>query len=384
MLPLMHPRVVPVTTPGGAYDVVIGAGLLPSLGPRVAALCPGPLTRAVLVHDAALPGPTVASAAESLRSAGARIEQVGLVADESRKDWASAGELLRALTACRLERDQPVVALGGGLIGDLAGFAAAVYRRGVPVIQCPTTLLAMVDASVGGKTGVNVRIGEDLLKNMAGAFHQPRLVLADVATLGSLPDRHLRAGLAECIKHALIAGSVPGAPAGMLERTRGAIAGVLARDPGVCVDIIAWSVTLKAAVVASDERETAPDHAGGRALLNLGHTFGHAVETLPGQDLLHGEAVGLGLIAAATTSQALGLAGTALVDLVRGLIRAAGLPDRLAPGADAGAILDRMGHDKKVSAGRPRLVLPREAGRAGVHADPPVEAVRAGVRAILG
>jgi len=368
--------------PSRAYDVVVGEGVLAELGPRVAGLLGA--GRCFLVADSGVPQGVVGSAEASLRGAGCEPVTRVVEAGEAHKTWQAAGELLLAMASEGMERRHPVVALGGGVVGDLAGFAASAYRRGVPIVQCPTTLLAMVDASVGGKAGVNLPgpAGAGALKNMAGAFHQPVLVLADVAVLESLPVRHLRAGLAECIKHAMLCDAVPQRDPGLLEVTRGALRAWKGQRPsgGLLVELIARNVALKAGVVAEDEREELT--GGGRALLNLGHTFGHAVETAPGSALLHGEAVGLGLIAAANTAIALRLVGSECERLTRELVEHAGLPvvvEGLAPAQ----VRARMAHDKKVEGGKLRLVLPVGPGRAGVVEGPSEDAVLAGVVAML-
>lgn len=368
--------------PGRVYDVVVGEGVVAELGPRVAGLLGA--GRCLLVADSCLPGEVVGRAEASLRDAGCEPVTRAVHAGETHKTWDAAGELLRVMAREGLERRHPVIALGGGVVGDLAGFVASAYRRGVSVVQCPTTLLAMVDASVGGKTGVNLPgpAGAGALKNMAGAFHQPVLVLADVGVLGTLPVRHLRAGLAECIKHAMLCDAVPKRDPGLLEATRSAVRGWKGERPrgGALVDLIARSVALKAGVVVEDEREEAS--GGGRALLNLGHTFGHALETAPGSTLLHGEAVGLGLIAAATTAATLGLVGSECERLTREMLEHAGLPTA-AVGPTPGEIRARMAHDKKVEGGKLRLVLPVGPGRATVVEDPAEDAVAAGIAAML-
>ncbi len=279
------------------------------------------------------------------------------------------------------------------MVGDLAGFAAATYRRGVPVIQCPTTLLAMVDASVGGKTGVNLDLGTseapDLKKNAVGAFHQPSLVLADTDSLGSLAPRHLRAGLAECIKHGMIAADA-GDP-GLLAWIGKNLNGLLGLDRALVTELVTRNVAVKARIVAGDEREE--NSSGGRAILNLGHTFGHAIETLPGLSpdrnmanapLLHGEAVALGLVAAAACSAKLGLCPLGLLDQVGDLLTRAGLPTKVAGLPSDEAIITLMGHDKKAMGGAMRLVLPVGGGRAMVVANPAREGVAAGLAAIRG
>lgn len=389
-------RVVAVRTAGGAYDVLVGAHLLSGVGDRLrTVLAPA---RALLVCDGALPEAITQSAAQSLERAGLAAASVSLHASEADKSLDTLGRLLEAMAACRLERSDVVVALGGGVVGDVAGFAAAVYRRGVAVVQCPTTLLAMVDASVGGKTAVNLRVAGQLRKNMVGAFWQPALVLCDVRTLRSLPARQLRAGLAECVKHALIASSTPwarapGAMSGpaLLDWTLEAIPAVEALEEDALVELVARNVAVKASVVEQDEREEAADDVGGRALLNLGHTFAHAVEPLTGlrwpdgqaaSPLLHGEAVALGLVAAGACAEALGLLEAADVERIRRALTAAKLPTCVAGLPDDEALLQAMRHDKKQRKGAMRLALPGPLGCARVVRDPPLEAVKAGLAAI--
>lgn len=380
------PRVVRVAMSERSYDVVIGRGLLLELGARtVVTLSPRRLQRARLVADTNLPRAVVDRAAASLRAAGLEVQVSRLVATEADKSLATVERLLLEMSAARHERWDPVIALGGGITGDVAGFAASIARRGVPVVQCPTTLLAMVDASVGGKTGVNLVDGGVLRKNMVGAFWQPRLVLIDLDTLTSLPERERRAGLAECIKHAMIAGTVQPAEA----RSVATLTERYIRGGADAGELVAANVQLKATVVQGDEREELGDGPGGRALLNLGHTFGHAIEPLPGltlstgatAPLLHGEAIALGLVAAAATSRAMGEAGID-PDATRQLLSSAGLPVSVAGLPDDGTVLAAMMHDKKVEGGRLRLVLPGSGGTARIVVDPPLEAVRAGLAAI--
>lgn len=382
---------IPINTPGGRYDVVIAHDGLDALGELILRALPAQPARGVLIADRGLPASIVDRAEASLRGAG--LEPVTLTAEatESAKSMETATALLRAVAAARLERDEPVIALGGGLVGDVAGFVASIYRRGVPSVLCPTTLLAMVDASVGGKTGVNLAPeGETgLRKNMVGTFHQPALVLADTALLGPLPERAFRAGLGECVKHAML-GADQGDPdlLGWIETQAGAI---LSRTPGTLDELVARNVRIKAGVVAADERETA--ESGGRALLNLGHTFAHAIETDPSLSptgkpgdapLQHGEAVGLGLVAACHLGVSLGLLDAASAERVERLLVALGLPIRLDPGPDPDRVLDAMGHDKKVRGGRWRLVVPCGPGRARVVTDPPSASVRGAIEAWMG
>jgi 3-dehydroquinate synthase len=277
---------------------------------------------------------------------------------EAQKTWDNAGRVLDWLLAERLPRDGVVLALGGGVIGDLAGFCAAVYQRGIDFVQLPTTLLAQVDSSVGGKTGVNHARG----KNLIGAFHQPCLVLADTDTLRTLPPRELAAGAAEVIKCALI-GDAP-----LFARLERGLERVLALEADALGEAIERSVTLKARIVAADERESLD--GGARALLNLGHTFGHAVETHTRYaSWLHGEAVGLGLCMAADLSARLGWLSAQDAARVRALVERAGLPARAPAGLTPDDFRRLMALDKKIAGGRMRLVLLRAIGEACVTAD---------------
>jgi 3-dehydroquinate synthase len=262
-----------------------------------------------------------------------------------------------------------VVALGGGVVGDMAGFAAACYQRGVDYVQVPTTLLAQVDSSVGGKTGVNHPGG----KNLIGAFHQPRAVVSDTSTLGTLLERELRAGLAEVIKYGLIGDRE------FLAWIEANLDALLLLEPAALTHAIRRSCEIKAAIVAEDEREH-----GRRALLNLGHTFGHAIETATGYGgWLHGEAVGVGMLMAADLSCRLGWLGSADVDRVRALLERAGLPIA-APRIGAARGIELMGMDKKVLAGRIRLVLMRKLGEGVVAGDYPADALQATLVAHFG
>jgi len=274
-----------------------------------------------------------------------------------------------ALVEHRLNRDACVVALGGGVVGDMAGFAAACYQRGVDYVQVPTTLLAQVDSSVGGKTGVNHPGG----KNLVGAFHQPRAVIADTDTLKTLPPREFRAGIAEVIKYGLIA------DAGFLDWIEAHLDALLRLDGTALTHAIRRSCEVKAEIVAEDEREH-----GRRALLNLGHTFGHAIETATGYgEWLHGEAVGAGMLMAADLSCRLGWIGAGDVARIRALLERAGLPV-VAPPIGVGRALELMGMDKKVLAGRIRLVLMRTVGEGVVAVDYPADALQSTLSAHFG
>ncbi len=285
---------------------------------------------------------------------------------ESQKSMANVERVFAALAEARVTRDGTVVALGGGVIGDLAGFAAACWMRGIRFVQVPTTLLAMVDSAVGGKTGVNLPQG----KNLVGAFHQPALVLADLATLDTLPDRELRAGCAEIIKYGAIG------DAGFFAWLEANAARLLERDAAALAHAVATSVAQKARVVASDERES-----GVRALLNFGHTFGHALEQVAGfGTLLHGEAVAVGMLQAARMSAALGLADAADAERLATLLQRFGLPVAPPPGIDPESVLAAMTLDKKASRGALRFVLWQGIGRAMQVDDAPRDAVMAVLR----
>lgn len=363
-----------------AYEVVVGAGALGSLGERMRALLPN-ARRVLVLRDLGVPDAQAGHATASLDSAGFAVSVTDLRPSERAKSLETLEIVLAAAARAGLTRSDCIVALGGGVVGDIAGYAAASYMRGVGAIQCPTTLLAMVDASVGGKTGVNLAVGGRLLKNLVGAFWQPRLVLADVRTLASLPDRHLRAGLAECVKHALV---VEDRDPAHMQRVTTLAPKALTRDEAALTDLVAANVAIKAAIVEADEREEATAGAG-RAALNLGHTFAHAIETIerlsPTGDaadapLLHGEAVGLGLIAAAHCSHALGLLDDA--ECVRAAVAAAGLPTTVAGLPDDHELLERMQADKKAAAGALRIVALRTGGGVELVGDPDPRALRAG------
>jgi 3-dehydroquinate synthase len=303
----------------------------------------------------------------ALSRAGASAPVEVLVENGERaKTWSTLERVFDALLGARVGRDGVLIALGGGVIGDLAGFAAAVYQRGIPYLQVPTTLLAQVDSSVGGKTAVNHPRG----KNMLGAFHQPRAVIADVASLGTLPGRELRAGIAEVIKHgfALDAALVDWLEANM-ER-------LLACDAGALTHVVRRSCELKAAVVAADERE-----GGARALLNFGHTFGHAIETGAGYGTwLHGEAVAAGMVMAAELSVQAGALTASDAARLRALVQRAGLP-AAGPALAPERYLELMAGDKKATGGRARYVLLHAVGRAMLRDDLDENLIRAAIAA---
>lgn len=331
------------------YDVVVGRGVLAELGPRLASMAKG---RTVIITDetvAALHGP---AAMASLDAAGIKAQLLTVPPGEGSKSFAELERVLDRLIAFGLDRRDLVVALGGGVVGDLAGLAAALFMRGIDFVQVPTTLLAQVDSSVGGKTAIDTPRG----KNLVGAFHQPRLVLADIDLLATLPERQLRSGWAEVLKHGLIC------DADFFDWLAGEGAGGAAGDPQALHRAVVRSVEIKSAIVGEDEKE-----AGRRALLNLGHTFGHAIEAELGFDehtLAHGEAVALGCAMAFRYSVATGLCRSLHADRVETVFADAGLPKRLSQVTvfNARSLLGRMAGDKKAEGGSLTLILAREIG----------------------
>ena len=334
-----------------AYPIHIGTGLLARAGELLGAQS---LQRAVIVTNAVVASHHLAPLQASLRERGTQVDVVMLPDGEAHKNLSTLNDLLTRLLELRAERATTLVALGGGVVGDIAGFAAAVYQRGMPFVQVPTTLLAQVDSSVGGKTGVNHPLG----KNMIGAFWQPRAVLIDTACLATLPDRELHAGLAEVIKYGAIRDAVFFA---WLEANMQAL---LAKDPEALAHAIRRSCEIKADIVAADERES-----GERALLNFGHTFGHAIEAAQGYGAwLHGEAVAAGMVCAARLSERSCSFDPAGTRRLTGLLAAAGLPT-VPPKIAPERWLELMRRDKKVEGGAMRFVLLAELGRALLRAD---------------
>jgi len=347
-----------------SYPILIGSGLL-SRGDLLQEHVPG---RDILLVSNTIVGPLY-SAALKKGLGDRRIVEVTLPDGESHKTLATVTRVLDVLVTNRFARDCTVVALGGGVVGDMAGFAAACYQRGVAYVQVPTTLLAQVDSSVGGKTGVNHPGG----KNLIGAFHQPSAVIADTETLKTLPLRELRAGLAEVIKYGLICDEE------LFTWLEQNMEKLLAHDAAELTYAIHRSCEIKAEIVGRDEREQ-----GDRALLNLGHTFGHALESVTGYTKwLHGEAVGAGLLMAATMSSESGLMPAANVERLRKLLERAGLPTE-ARDLKPDTVLEHMRIDKKVKSGRIRLVLMRSIGGSFVTADYPDAALRRTLEAHLG
>ena len=359
-------RTVRVSLGDRSYDVQIGAGLLRQAGLLIKAQL-GPVKCGV-VTDENVARHHLAALEESLKAAGLFAGSIILKPGEGTKSFRELGPLCEKLLELGLERGDCVVPFGGGVIGDLAGFAAGVLRRGVRFVQIPTTLLAQVDSSVGGKTGINTRQG----KNLVGVFHQPSLVIADSDILSTLPPREMRAGYAEVVKYGLLG------DAGFFRWLEKNWRGVFGNSSSTLTQAIEISVKAKAAIVARDEMET-----GDRALLNLGHTFGHALEAWTGYSdrLLHGEGVAIGMCLAFRLSEELGLAPNGSAERVSAHLKAVGLPTAISdiPGekADASELLRLMGQDKKVRQGKLTFILVRGVGEAFVTRDVPPETVLA-------
>ena len=342
------------------YPIYIGERLL-ARGDLLAQHLPQ--QRAAVITDTALAPLYLDTVANALAAAGVGVTPLVIPAGEQHKDWQTLNAVFDALLANRCERKTTLIALGGGVIGDLTGFAAATYLRGVPFIQVPTTLLAQVDSAVGGKTAINHPRG----KNMIGAFYQPLAVVADTATLDTLPERELGSGLAEVIKYSLIRDAV------FFEWLEHNIDALVARDAQALAYAIQRSCENKAEVVAADERE---EH-GARALLNLGHTFGHAIETGLGYGAwLHGEAIAAGTVIAARVSQRLGLISDVDAARIVAVLERARLPVT-APDLGLERYLQLMGVDKKVADGKTRFILLRAIGSAFLAADMPPRALAA-------
>lgn len=349
---------IPITIPGRACRVLAGPGLLTQTG----TLCSeaGLHGTCAVITDENVGRLHGAAVVKALESAGYTPQLLAVPPGENSKSMTAAEDLVDRLLAAGLDRGSFVVALGGGVVGDLAGFVAAIYLRGIPCVQIPTTIVAQVDSSVGGKTGVNARAG----KNLIGAFHQPRLVLADTLALETLPDREYREGFAEVIKHAVIRDATlldeldPAAP-------RASLAPLIARN-----------IAIKAAIVSADETE----RTGQRALLNFGHTVGHAIENVAGYGkFLHGEAISLGLAAALEISQRKYGLPAADARRVREKLQAYGLPVTMPSDLDTAALLAAMRHDKKFAAGQIRYVVTRQLGEAFVADDVTEQDIRTAI-----
>lgn len=350
---MTEPEVSRVESPYHAHDVVVGAGVLQELGERLSQLSRS--RRAALISDAGVASTLLPRLEASLAQAGIEACSRTVPSGETHKTLAMAGELLDWLALHRFERQHPIVALGGGVTGDCVGFVAATYLRGVPLVHCPTTLLAMADSSIGGKVAVNLARG----KNLVGAIHQPLLVVSDLDALATLPDRDLRCGFAECVIHCVL-GDASG-----FDWMEQAAPRLLAREQGALQQLVMSNVRIKAGIVAVDERE-----AGRRMILNLGHTFGHAIEAALGyQHYRHGEAVALGLLAAGSLANARGMLASSQLDRIRSLLTRLGLPTVSEVLPSNAVLLELMRSDKKVAGGVIRLVLPEGIGAAVVASD---------------
>lgn len=354
---------VPVEIPGAACRVMVGPGLIA----RAGALCTeaGLHGKCAVITDENVGKLHSAAVLESLRAAGFDPTLLAVPSGEKSKSMAAAETLIDGMLAAGLDRGSFVVALGGGVIGDLAGFVAAIYQRSTPFVQVPTTIVAQVDSSIGGKTGVNAKAG----KNLIGAFHQPRLVLADTDTLATLPDREYREGFAEVIKHAAIRDAEmldvidPKAP-------RESLAPLIARN-----------IAIKAVIVAEDEKE----RSNTRALLNFGHTVGHAIENVAGYgELLHGEAISIGLAAALVISQKKSGLSAQDADRIRTKLSSFGLPLTLPAHLGTDALLSAAAKDKKFSGGKIRFVVMPRLGEASVAEDVTAQDLRETIEAIRG
>lgn len=358
---------IEVTLPGRSYPIVIGEGLIASAGRRIAAALPG--ARCAVVTDQNVAALYLAPLKESLEGQGLFLGDAVVAAGETSKSFPVLARLCETLLKLGVERGDCVVALGGGVVGDLAGFAASILRRGVRLVQVPTTLLAQVDSSVGGKTGIDTPQG----KNLIGTFHQPSLVLADVAVLSTLAPREFRAGYAEVMKYGLL-GDAP-----FFAWLEQYWPQVFSGEGGERLKAIETSVRAKASIVEADERE----ESGSRALLNLGHTFGHALEAFAGYSdrLLHGEAIAIGMRLAFTYSVEQGLCPAEDAACVERHLAAVGLPFRIADISGktptTGQLLRLMAQDKKVKGGKLALVLVRGIGEAFVEGDVPLDRLTA-------
>lgn len=362
----MRTDTVPVELGGARYDALIRRGLLQQAGTSLRPLTPSP--RVAIITDSNVAARHLEPLRESLRSAGFESLVAVIPAGESHKELSTLLPVFDTLLAAGLDRATPVITLGGGVVGDMGGFVAATLLRGLPLVHVPTTLLAMVDSSIGGKTGVNHRQG----KNLIGAFHQPRAVLIDPDVLQSLPPSELHNGLAECIKHEIIRDAAGFAG---LERN---IDRALALDMDYLAELIAHNVTIKAKIVEAD-----PLEKGERAHLNFGHTFGHAIERASDYNLSHGKAVALGMVAASRVAVALRMIDEQTCRRITDLIQRAGLPIAGVSNS-VDDVLAAMRVDKKLADGRLRFVLPTRIGSVVLRDDVPAEVVRSAVESLRG
>jgi 3-dehydroquinate synthase len=348
---VMAEQIVPVALGDRSYDILIQPGLLEAIGGRLTTLTES--RKAGIVTDRHVARHYLPKTIRSLKREGFEPTPIILAPGERTKTFSTVGAILDVLAKKKFERKSLLIALGGGVIGDLAGFAAAIYQRGIPFVQIPTTLVAQVDSSVGGKTGVDHRLG----KNLIGAFHQPRAVLIDPATLKTLPSREWVAGLAEVIKYGIIADEKFFA---FLEQS---IEPLLRFEEQTVLRVIARSCEIKAQVVAEDERET-----DRRRILNYGHTLGHALESLGGyRRMIHGEAVGIGLVQEADLAHHLGICERNVVARIQALVRRAGLSETM-PKVSFRSLWEAMQHDKKVVSGKVIGVWPVRIGEVMIRA----------------
>lgn len=333
-----------------SYDILIGRGLLRDVAGLVRAACSAGRYAVITdSHVATLYGRQVVAHLHDGMLQAEFFEFPAGEPSKTRETWAGLSD---QMLVHRFGRDSAIIALGGGVVGDVAGFVAATYLRGVPYVQIPTSLLAMIDSSIGGKTGVDVPAG----KNLLGAFHQPRLVIADLDTLRSLAPAQIAAGMAEAVKHGVIADS------GYVELLEQSEPAVAAKDVAALERVVRRSVEIKAEVVAADERE-----AGRRAILNFGHTVGHAIEATAGFSILHGEAVAIGMTCEARLAEALGIAQPGTAERIHHLLERYGLPLELPAAASVDGLMGAMRLDKKTRAGSTRFALPRAVGT--MHGD---------------
>ncbi|MGJ8635265.1 MAG: 3-dehydroquinate synthase family protein [Phycisphaerales bacterium] len=388
------PQRVRVELAERGYDILIGSGALSNITQQLSSMHKSGARRAFVVVDTGVPQRFVDQLSASITEAGFEPTLATITPSEPIKSIETYQSLLEQIASTGHSRVDPVIALGGGIVGDLAGFVAASYRRGVPVIQCPTTLLSMVDASVGGKTGFNLSITQSdgsskLLKNLIGAFWQPQLVIADIDILDSLEPRQRRSGLAECIKHGCIADGV-GQP-GLLDWMIEHLDQITSFEPQTITQLVKKNVELKAAVVALDEREDT-NKQGGRMLLNFGHTFGHAIETIPHltpdpsdpslAPLHHGEAIALGMVAACRAAQADQDLDPSVGDELVSVLTRVGLPTQIADLISDSELIERMLHDKKSTANTLRVIYPNARGECKVVDNASNDAVASGFSAI--
>lgn len=354
------------------YTVHVGSDILPFVGEVANTLAPN--QSAAVVADANVAGSFAQIIIDSLKQHGFQNTTLcTITANEKQKSFATVEHLYQQFLSAHLERKSPVIAVGGGVTGDTAGFAAATFLRGVPFINIPTTLLSMVDASVGGKTGVNIQIPEHTLgKNLIGAFHQPRAVIIDAQTLQTLPDRHIRAGLAECVKHAILADP------DLFDwiECEGPSFNTWSEDDRT--RFIATNIAIKANIVERDAKES---HL--RMILNLGHTFAHVLEPLAELNLFHGEAVALGLVASAAVAVELNKTNPTLLNRIRNTLQSLGLPTKVPNLPDNNdSLINKMHRDKKVTASSIRLIIPTAIGNVEILENVPDSAIKAGWNAL--